>query len=110
MNEVWRAGVILIVIISVIMAIPCVCTIYLGRKMLKKLAYFPSKNPAIQMNIIMWLVIVEIVSFVLLFVFYQIFISEDTNKGAKNYERLDADITVSCADGHHYRDHHLLPA
>lgn len=72
MSETWSVGIVMIAIVFVIVAIPCLFTGWLGYKMLKKLAYFPSKNPAIQMGIFLKLLIVEVVSITLLLVFYHV--------------------------------------
>ena len=67
------AGVLLVSVFFVIIAIPCLFVGFLGSKMLGKLAYFPSKNPAIQMDMFFWLVLTEIVSITLLLAFYHMF-------------------------------------
>ena len=67
------ARIILVIIWFIIIAIPCIGTALLGRKMLNKLAYFPSKTPAIHMDILGWLVVVEIVAVTLLLTFYRVF-------------------------------------
>ena len=66
----WGPGVILILIVAIIMAVPCVGVSLLGFKMLTKLAYYPSKTPAIQLSILVKLVIVQIISIALLLLFY----------------------------------------
>lgn len=73
MSESWVAGITLITIIFVIIGIPCIFIAVLGFKMLNKLAYFPSKNPAIQTSIFFWLVMIEIVAFTMLMIFYHVF-------------------------------------
>ncbi len=73
MSDTWVAGTILICLIFVIIGIPCVFIAVLGFKMLNKLAYFPSKNPAIQTSIFIWLVMIEVVAFTMLMVFYHVF-------------------------------------
>ena len=73
MNEwlaVWLPGIILISVLFVIMAIPCIGISLLGYKMINKLGYFPSKTPAIQTSILVQLLIVELISIALLLTFY----------------------------------------
>ena len=67
------ARVILVVIWFIIIAIPCIGTALVGRKMLNKLAYFPSKTPAIHMSTLGWLMVIEIVAVTLLLTFYRVF-------------------------------------
>jgi len=69
----WTASVILVAMFFFIIAIPCLFVAVLGYKMLGKLAYFPSKNPAIQTDMFFWLVLTEIVSITLLLAFYHTF-------------------------------------
>ena len=73
MSETWRAGLILVTIVFLIIVVPCIFIAVLGSKMLNKLAYFPSKNPAIQKDVCFWIVLVEIASFTLLIMFYHVF-------------------------------------
>lgn len=110
MSETWSAGLILIGLVLIIIIIPCIFIGVLGSSMLNRLAYYPSKTPAIQMSIFFWLMLSEVVSITLLLMFYHVFADYGgTKKGAVNYER-DADIAISCP--HDYRDghHHLLSA
>ena len=112
MYDSWTAGLVLVVIVFVVVTLPCVFIGILGYKMLNKLAYYPSKNPAIQMSIFFWLILVEVVSVTLLLLFYQMFAdysSENTKKGVKNHE-LDARSTICYLSGGHHRRHHLRPA
>ena len=87
MSEAWVAGIILITLVFIIIAVPCVFIAFLGYKMLNKLAYFPSKNPAIQMSILFWLMIVEVASVTMLLTFYHVFADYSKDQGARKYER-----------------------
>ena len=89
MSETWSAGLILITVITFIMAVPCFFVAFLGYQMLHRLAYFPSKNPSVQMSIFFWLIIVEIASIVMLIMFYHIFADYTPEEGqgeAKIYQ------------------------
>ena len=111
MSETWVAGLILISVVLVIVAIPCFFVSFLGYQMLHRLAYFPSKNPAIQMSIFLWLIVVEIASIVMLITFYHIFADytqEPGIQGARNYERLDDAAAVCYLDDGDYRRHDFL--
>ncbi len=67
------ARILFVIIWLVIVAIPCIGISILGTKMLNKLAYFPSKTPAIHMSILGWLVVVEVVAVTLMLSFYRVF-------------------------------------
>ena len=71
--EYWYQGVILIVIFLILMAIPCVGTALIGRRMIRELGQHPSKTPFIQMSIFLKLVILELLSFGGFMVFFKIF-------------------------------------
>ena len=72
MGESWQAGLIFIAVISVIIGIPCIFIAVIGSKMLNKLAYFPSKNPAIQKSVCFWIILVEVAAFTILLMFYHV--------------------------------------
>lgn len=111
MNETWTAGLILIVIVLMVIAIPCFFVAFLGYQMLHKLAYYPSKNPAIQMSIFFWLIIVEIASVAMLIAFYHIFAdysNELNQEGAKNYECVDVYIAIHRPHDDPHGRYHLL--
>ncbi|MFA5060680.1 MAG: hypothetical protein WC676_08690 [Candidatus Omnitrophota bacterium] len=87
-GDAWGAGIFLIACTFIIMAIPCIGIGFLGYQMLNKLAHFPSKNSAIQMDIFIWVVMIEFVSVVLLMIAYMILIDSSDSlpkmKNAKN--------------------------
>lgn len=68
-------GVILILIgiFFVVIAIPCVGVAIVGRGLIKKLSFFPSKTPALQLSIFWKLLVIEIVGFTLIMTFYHLF-------------------------------------
>lgn len=78
-GSLFGAAVTLITILIVIVGLPCVAVAWLGSRMINKLGYFPSKNPAIQTSIFLQLLVIEIFSFTLLFLFYHVFV--DYSKG-----------------------------
>jgi len=65
-------GLIFIVIFAVVIAIPCVGVAWLGKGMLDQLGKFPSRTPAIQINIVIKLLVLESVSWTLLLLFFKI--------------------------------------
>ena len=73
MSQSGIAGIVLIGMIFILIAIPCTLISFLGYKMLNKLAYFPSKNPGIQMSIFWKLILIEGFSIILLLLFYIVF-------------------------------------
>jgi len=81
MSDVWGPGVILIAVIAIIMAVPCVGVALLGSKMINKLAFFPSKTPAIQKSILIKLIVIELISVALLLAFFHAL--SDYGQGAK---------------------------
>lgn len=74
MSSLWISAITLISIILVIVGFPCIAVAWLGTRMINRMGYFPSKAPAIQMSIFLKLVVIEIFSFTLLFMFYHVFI------------------------------------
>ncbi len=73
-RETFLVGLIVIGCVFFIIAVPCICTTILGLRLFNKLAYFPSKTPAIQLSILKWFVVLFFFSFGLLFLFYQIMV------------------------------------
>ncbi len=74
--EYWGEGIKFIIIFFFLMTIPCVGTALIGYRMLSKLGSFPSKTPFIQMSIFLKLIAIEVVSFILLIAFYNIFATD----------------------------------
>lgn len=72
MDQSLTAGLLLIGIFVVIVGIPCVGVSILGWKLAKRLSFYPSKTPAVQMDIIAKLVVLEIISFSLIFMLYHV--------------------------------------
>ena len=69
----WREAFVFACIYGVIITVPCIIVAIIGSKMLEQLGRYPSKTPAIQMSIIWKLIITEIITFVLLLMFYNLF-------------------------------------
>ena len=67
---------IFIVIFWVIMLIPCIGIGWIGLKLINKLGRYPSKTPAIQMNILFKLVFIEVISLTLLIGFFKVLVAE----------------------------------
>ena len=71
--EHWHEGAILVLVFSVIMAIPCVAVAMIGTRMINELGNFPSKASQIQSNACWKVLVLEIVSFILLALFFHFF-------------------------------------
>ena len=68
--EHWNSGILLVVGFFFLMLIPCVSVAIIGYRMLTKLGQYPSKTPEIQMSIWLKLLIIEVFSFVMIYIFY----------------------------------------
>ena len=68
--EYWNAGILLVSGFFLLMIIPCISVAIIGYRMLTKLGQYPSKTPEIQMSIWLKLLIIEVFSFGLIYVFY----------------------------------------
>jgi len=66
------AALVLFAMFFVIIAIPCVGVAVLGWNLANRLAFYPSKTPAIHLSVILKLVILETISFGLLMFLYHI--------------------------------------
>ena len=69
----WYEAFIFILFFSVIIALPCVVVALIGTRMVNDMGNFPTKAAQIQSSACWKVLLVEIVSFVLLVVFFQIF-------------------------------------
>ncbi|OGX05622.1 MAG: hypothetical protein A2Z88_09160 [Omnitrophica WOR_2 bacterium GWA2_47_8] len=70
------ASLIFIIIYYVLIIIPCIGTAWLGAKMMNAVGQYPSKTPMIQMNLVVKLVFLEVVSFTLLLVFFKVLVAD----------------------------------
>jgi hypothetical protein len=70
------AAVVFVCIFFVLVTIPCVGIAWLGKRMIDKVGNFPSKTPGIQMEIVIKLVFLEIVSMTLLLLFFKVLVAE----------------------------------
>ncbi|MFA5088365.1 MAG: hypothetical protein WC552_04960 [Candidatus Omnitrophota bacterium] len=66
------AALLFIIIFSVLMAIPCFGVAWLGVRYINKLGNYPSKTPQIQVDIVIKLVFLEMVSFTLILLFFKV--------------------------------------
>lgn len=57
-----------------IILVPCALVALIGRKVIDKIGLHPTKTPAIQMGMVWWLILIELVTFALLIAFYLFFI------------------------------------
>lgn len=69
----WYEGILFIGIFFVIIVIPCFFVAILGYQTITQMGYFPSKTPAIQMNIFWKLVLLEVLTFGFIMLFYRLF-------------------------------------
>ena len=74
-SEYWGAGILLISIVLIIIGVPCTAIAWLGLKVIKKLSYYPSKTPAVQLSILFKLLVIEVISVALMLMFYNLMIN-----------------------------------
>lgn len=70
---------ILLLVFTFVMAVPCIGTIILGSRLMDRLGRYPSKTPVIQINTIAKLVALEVISFGMLTMLYHVL--SDYSKG-----------------------------
>ncbi|HBG62537.1 MAG: hypothetical protein A2Y03_08195 [Omnitrophica WOR_2 bacterium GWF2_38_59] len=71
--DLWREAFVFACVYAVIIIVPCIIVALLGNKMIGDLGRYPTKTPAIQMSIVWKLIVTEIITFVLLIMFYNVF-------------------------------------
>ena len=69
----WSEAIIVVLVFSVIIAIPCTAVAMIGTRMINDLGNFPTKSAQIQSSACWKVLLIEIVSFFLLSVFFHIF-------------------------------------
>ena len=69
----WYEGLLFVSFFAVIIGLPCYFVTLFGTKMINDLGNFPTKTAKIQTSILWKVLIVEIVSFMMLTAFFQIF-------------------------------------
>jgi hypothetical protein len=67
------AGLVFFSIFSGIIIVPCFFLAILGRRLINTLGRYPSNAPVIQMSSVVWLLLLEIVTFFSLISFYRFF-------------------------------------
>jgi len=67
-------SLLFISIFLVLIGMPCLGIGIIGVKMMNRLGRWPSKTPAIQMEILIKLVVVEVVALAMMLIFYRLFI------------------------------------
>ncbi len=72
MDQTLIAALVLVFIFAIVIGIPCVGTVLLGRRLLNRLANYHSKTPAIQLSVVSQLILLEIISFGFLLLLYHI--------------------------------------
>ena len=71
--EYWTEGFIFIGFFLVIVGLPCVMAVILGVKLIDHIGMYPTKSSAMQMSVALKLAVVQVISFVMLAVFFRIF-------------------------------------
>lgn len=71
--EYWNEGLIFILCFLVMVGFPCLMVALLGPKLIDEIGTWPTRTARAQMKMVLPLFIVEIVSFGMLAVFFQIF-------------------------------------
>ena len=71
--DLWKESLIFALVYAIVISVPCVLVVLIGRKLIDQLGHFPSKTPAIQMSILFQLIAVEVGTFTCLIGFYHIF-------------------------------------
>ena len=69
----WHEGLVFIGCFFVMVGLPCLLTAILGTKLIDNLGQWPSRSARLQLGICVQLLLVEIVTFVMLAVFYRVF-------------------------------------
>ncbi len=69
----WKEAFIFATLYSFGIIVACFFVTKLGCKMIEQLGVYPSKTPIIQMSIFLKLVVLEILTFIYLIVFFQIY-------------------------------------
>ena len=70
MSDTFIIGLALVCLMLVIIGIPCVGVMILGGRMINQVGNFPSKTPVIQLDILLKLIILEVISATMLLLFY----------------------------------------
>ncbi len=71
-SEIITTGLMLTAIVFVVIGTPCALIAWIGSGMLRQLAYFPSKTPAIQMSVLFKLIVIEMATFTMLIILFRI--------------------------------------
>ena len=69
----WSEALVFGAVFSAIILIPCILIALMGRKMIYKLAYYPSRAPEILMSICFQFIILAVISLSALIGFYHFF-------------------------------------
>lgn len=71
--DLWGESFIFASLFSIIILIPCLVVGIMGRKMIYKLAYYPSQAPKILMSICLQFIVTSAVTLGLLYAFFRAF-------------------------------------
>jgi hypothetical protein len=74
--ELWGVSLIFSSIYSMMIIVPCVITLVIGRRVIQEVGRWPAKTPAIQMSIVWKLITLEVITFFFLISFFQFFASQ----------------------------------
>jgi len=65
-------ALLFIVVFYIMMSIPCIGIGWVGFKMLTQLGRYPSRTPAIQMDVLLKLIVIEVGSLAMILTFFKI--------------------------------------
>ena len=69
----WTEGLIFIFIFLFIVGVPCFLIAVIGSRLTNSLGLFPTRSAKLQLAVVWQLLLVEIVSFIMLALFFRIF-------------------------------------
>lgn len=69
----WHEGFAFIGVMLIIVGFPCVAVGILGSRLIDHMGQYPSRSARLQMSVCIQLLLIEIVSFLLLALFFHIF-------------------------------------
>jgi hypothetical protein len=69
----WTEGLTLIGVMLFIVGVPCIAVAVLGTRLIDHIGQYPTKSARLQMSVCVQLLAVEIVSFLMLALFFKVF-------------------------------------
>ncbi len=71
--DLWGESFVFASVFSMLVLVPCLVIALIGRKMIKKLSYYPSQAPQILMSISLQFTVTAVITLSLLFAFFKVF-------------------------------------